>query len=266
MVHLQSNVFNFIGVACYYADEYLTQNMPRRLSVSLPRVKAIIASNETEIYDVSKKKFVGPSNRIWQQLAAKLDHTISAKHLYTMIIENRHNVLENTKLISSSSDGGALEKSSTSDTEESDEIEGKKEKKITFNIVLSASEWTNLKCTMYYNRSDRPGCKRSYETLKPHEWTSLIHSKFYDVTRLPCKLRYHQSNIHDDGKVYLRLTGDCFSCKSVSIGDMFAMPKIDADVIINCSYEGEFHSCSTIQKRNVIGTCKDDYLYPKVSK
>lgn len=147
----------------------------------------------------------GPSAQCWSDISKDLNYLISSKYAYIIVKENRNEICNKifSNIIPTCTDEFDINKfddchsSSTSSETFSDDT-------LHFNITLSADEWGSLydDRPQIYKRSDKKSEYRSYYTLQPHKWTSVIHEHFYEQTKLPCSIVYKYAKIFQEGQVF----------------------------------------------------------------
>lgn len=208
------------------------------------------------MYDGERQKFKGPSDKLWKDICNKLDDKLSPKHLYTIVIENRKNILNEIQFLKVSNEESS-ESDEALESNESENIDN--ENLINFDIKLSSDEWVKMKCTVTYHRQNRSSV-RTYQTLKPHEWSDFIHRKFWEKTHLPCKISYKRCQISEYGANYLRLFGKCSACGASLTGKIVQKPVEQESVTISCSYTGEFKTCTNSDKRKLLKEQKECYV------
>lgn len=78
--------------------------------------------------------------------------------------------------------------------------------------------------------------------LRQRKWTNLIHSHFWDLTKLPCAISFANATVSEKGEHYVKMTGVCKDsvCASVFIGTIESAPRRDSRVVGNCSLTGKF--------------------------
>lgn len=132
----------------------------------------------------------------------------------------------------------------------SSEMSENRDDQLNFNITLSPHEWENLYegQPQIYKRSDGKINYRSYQTLKPYIWTSVIHDHFYEQTKLSCSMQYKYAKIYPDGEIFLNILGKCSTCKSVFKGTLNNCPNTGKRVVINCNIIGTFKYCKSHKK------------------
>lgn len=184
---------------------------------------------------------------------------ISSKYAYIIVKENRNEICNklfpsdipaHTDEFDNINNFDDLNSSTSSETCGDDTL--------NFNITLSADEWGSLydNKPQIYKRTDKKSEYRSYFTLQPYKWTSVIHEHFYEQTKLPCSISYKYAKIFQEGQVFLKIAGHCSACNSTLSGYLTSCPTVGSRAIIKCNIKGNFKSCKTHKKRRVIGDQK----------
>ncbi|KAF0717390.1 jerky protein-like, partial [Aphis craccivora] len=149
-------------------------------------------------------------------------------------------------------------RSSSEISEDNDDTD----KTLNFNITLTHTEWDSLYdgTPQIYRRSDGKIDCRSYCSLKPYNWTSVIHEHFFEQTKLPCSMVYKHAKIYPNGQIFLNILGHCSTCKSIFMGILNSYPDENVRVIIRCTMTGQFKNYRSYSKRRIIEEKKEDYI------
>lgn len=216
------------------------------------------------IVDVVSGEIRKPSEDIWKRISQLMDFKISPKNVYTIVKCNRFEVREKIGLISSIPQAESPNKPTNSNIDSgSDVSEQSEDNLLSFNITLTAEEWTNIyqPTDQYYKRSDNKNRYRAYLILKPNIWTRIMHTHLVEQTRLSCPIIYKRANIYNEGNLYMDIIGHCPTCQSNLKGILNNKPEsADARVIIHFSYFGEFKFCMSEIKRKLTGEQKENAI------
>lgn len=123
-------------------------------------------------------------------------------------------------------------------------------------MALSKDQWESIYDSVnsqVYKRSDGKSMTREYQTLKPYEWSPIIHSYFYALTKLPCCISYKNAKVCPNGEIFLKINGKCTVCLSNFQGVVIDQPLSIDIVTIDCTYQGGFRHCESSNKRKIIG-------------
>lgn len=201
----------------------------------------------------------GPSAQCWTDISKDLNYLISSKYVYIIVKENRNDICNKLFLNGIPTCTDDLDNINRfDDFHSSTSSETFSEDTLNFNITLSADEWGSLydNRPQIYKRSDKKSEYRTYHTLQPHKWTSVIHEHFYEQTKLPCSIVYKYAKIFQEGQVFLKIAGHCSTCNSTLSGNLASCPSVGSRVIIRFNIKGNFKSCRTHKKRRVLGDTK----------
>lgn len=233
--------------------------MPKKPSISQEKLIAAIKCKREEIFDFNTSKIWGPSHICWKSIAQDLNNVISSKYIYTVVLENRFEILKHLDFPKNSFQaqiGVYSTLSSSSDNDDEPNIQT-----LEFSITLSAEEWKLVYDSerKFYKRTDRGEGVRAYDVLIPYQWTTIIHEHFFDLTKKPCPISYKYAKVFPMGHIYLKIFGQCTKCQSVLKGVVHNLPESNSRVLIKCSYSGSFDSCVSGFKRRIIGKKRDYY-------
>lgn len=228
--------------------------MPRTFPVDLNYFEEYLKKEKNRFYNSSSKTFKPPKDEIWQLLSKQFDNKISSKHIYTIVKSNRKGIWDRIE----------IEIEQKQNCDEDSDVENAKNR--SFFISFTFEEWEKLFHEIEYHGKDRFKGSRMYSTLKPFQWTNIIYTKFYNVTKIACPITFRRCNIRENGAVYLKIEGNCKVCQSCFIGLLYEKPIYKTDVLISCVYEGDFLHCNTEKKRRVMGDKKKEYLQKLVNE
>lgn len=205
----------------------------------------------------------GPSDACWLGVSKELGYSISAKYAYTIVKVNRYGVAdtlfpdkiresepcEDIMISETNDDQKNTSRSSSEISEDNDDTD----KTLNFNITLTRTEWDSLYdgTPQIYRRSDGKIDCRSYFSLKPYNWTSVIHEHFFEQTKLPCSMVYKHAKIYPNGQIFLNILGYCSTCKSIFTGILNNCLDENVRVIIRCTMTGQFKNCRSYRKRRI---------------
>lgn len=157
---------------------------------------------------------VGPTHKVWEDIKVFLNGEISTKNLYTLVKCNRQNILSMLEyLVEITSE---FENYSDSDSSLKDSINVESFK---FKITLSAEEWKKLICDdVTYKRNSNNVqslyLTRVYSILNPGIWSNVVHSHFWEQTKIGCSISYKRAKVYPCGNYYCEFFGKCTSCES----------------------------------------------------
>ncbi len=229
--------------------------MAPKSNINFEEIVESVKKYESEIYNSTKGKFQGPSHSCWMKISEDINHIAKPKYIYTILIENRHNILSHLSIklnefqredtiVNSCSPSNTSTSSISSFTNFSD-----------FQINLCAEEWAKMydpeKCINTCLRKDRLGNTRNYYILQPFVWASIIDSHIYQELKIPCCITYKRAKVFpasDD--CFLKIIGTCKECKSTFCGTLEKEPMIGTTVTLECVYSGDYKNC-----KNVIRQC-----------
>jgi len=238
--------------------------MPKKSKLDIDRFIQIASQYNLRYTDSTTLK--GPADSCWLGISRDLDFSITSKYAYTIVKGNRYGMAEklfvNTSKINDNISPEAYENDEQQTNTSGSEMSENSDEKFNFNITLSLNEWNNLYDgqPQIYKRSDGKIDYRSFHTLKPYNWTSVIHDHFFEQTKLSCAMQYKYAKIYPDGQQFLSILGICSICKSVFKGILDNCPDTDKRVIIKCSITGMFKNCRSNKKRRIIGEKKMNIL------
>lgn len=235
--------------------------MPRVFAVDFKKLEEELKKEKDRLFDSETRKIKGPSDKIWIKISERFGGNISAKPIYTIIKQNRKNILENIDFQSEASVAEISETPASSSNEYLPD-------ELNFNIHLTVDEWKNLEYITYYKRGDRPGKLRIYSTLKPYKWTEFMQTKFHENTTLPCALVFKKCDVRKDpvNDVYVWYKAICSECDSSLVGMVNEKPADVENVVISCTYKGKFSSCSSRKKRRIKGEKQRMYLQKMINE
>lgn len=84
--------------------------------------------------------------------------------------------------------------------------------------------------------------------MKPYEWSPVIHAYVYLLTKVPCEISYKNAKVYLDGNIFLKIRGKCISCLSNFFGQDNEQPVFESNVIIECTYSGNYMNCKCQKK------------------
>jgi len=189
----------------------------------------------------------GPSDACWLGISEELECSITAKYAYTIVKVNRYGVSD-TLFLNNSRESDTFEdniipecNNDQKDTSQSSsEMSESNDDKVKVNITLTQNEWENLYdgTSQIYKRSGGKFDYRSYLSLKPYNWTSVIHDHFFEQTKLPCSIVYKYAKVYPNGNIFLNILGYCSTCKSILKGILDNCTNEKSRVIIRCTITG----------------------------
>lgn len=230
--------------------------MPRKSSIPFDDIVEAIFGYKETIFD-GHEMIVGPTHPVWADIRRKLNGEISEKSLYTIIKCNRNDVLsklhidlhddasKTTEIV------GAVVDNSTSDFE-IENISKNNIDKIDFKITLSKEEWAEIQCEKKYQLKNSKYLNRNYKILKPGVWTEIVHSHFWEQTKIACPITYKRAKIYESGLHYCVFYGNCKTCNSELKGTLCVKPPINSRAIFNCTLKGNYQKCSEKRKRRTL--------------
>lgn len=234
--------------------------MPRKMSIPFDGIVEAINKHKNIIFN-KHEMVVGPTHSIWSDIKKQLNGEISEKSLYTIVKCNRNNVLGriHIKLLGSvSKDTGVeeavmdFERYNLIDFEtdnNSDNSTHNETDKINFKITLGKEEWAAMHCEKMYSLKNSRYLKRRYTILKPGTWTEIVHSHFWEQTKIACAIVYKRAKIYTSSFHYCVFYGNCKTCNSELKGTLDVKPPINNRAIFHCVYKGNYQKCLKKQKR-----------------
>lgn len=120
---------------------------------------------------------------------------------------------------------------------------------INFKITLSKEEWAEIYDEKKYQANNSSYLNRNYKTLNPGKWTDIVHSHFWEQTKISCTIVYKRAKIYDSGLHFCVFYGKCKLCHSELKGILNVKPPIDNRAIFYCTYKGNYQQCQENQKR-----------------
>lgn len=237
--------------------------MPRETTVDVKALVAVLKEHVSEIRNENSKKINPTSNPVWKKIQGKLNFNISLNYLYSIVLLNRFNVME-TLGFDEEPASSSFEVQYEDNDNDSISIENENNEEtetiMKFKMTLSVEEWNGMITDpMSYNRKDRPNTMRSYPVLMPYEWTGPINEHFFELTKKPCCLSFKRNKILPDGNNFLQFEARCTTCNSLLIGIVTNPPAPDSRVVIDCSYNGNYQSCSGGKKRRMLNSKRSEY-------
>lgn len=235
--------------------------MPRKMKVPFIEIVEAIKKYEETIFQ--GHNIVGPTHPIWSEVQNNLNGEISSKSLYTIVKCDRNDILSKLNInnprgpSSEEVDGDNITENECSDSENIDNIE--------FKITLSKEEWNSLKCEKKYHEQNSQYLTRFYKVLSPGSWTDIVHSHFWDQTKIACPDTYKRAKIYESGINYCEFHGKCKSCHSYLKGILQEKPSNNNRAIFHCTYSGNFRQCVDKTKRKTTFE-KNTILCRKISK
>lgn len=227
--------------------------MPRESKINFLRIRTLLENPNNNCID-SRGKLRPPKDLCWRTLSAEYGD-IDPKYLYTIVLENRHNVLgvADAPAVASPSNSSC----STDDSELSSPTSETVER--NFSISIETEYWRKLLVEETY--SDKKLGTRTYKTLKPRFWTDVFNSQFFEKTRLLCNLVFKRARIQPSGEFYFKFVATCCTCHSQLEGVLNEEPKLDTNekISVDCCYKGDFQNCHSTRKRRVIGERRQEY-------
>lgn len=64
----------------------------------------------------------------------------------------------------------------------------------------------------YKEKSNSQYNLKNYTILNPDVWTTIIHSHFWEQTKIPCCVSYKRAKVYINGVYYCEFYGQCTSC------------------------------------------------------
>jgi len=110
---------------------------------------------------------------------------INIKPLYDGLKDKEISVVNND------SSDFEIKESSKNDTE-----------KINFKITLNKEEWAAIQNEKKYQSNNSKDLKRNYIIFKPGAWTEIVHSHFWEQTKIACTVIYKRVKIYESGFHY----------------------------------------------------------------
>lgn len=177
-----------------------------------------------EIYDDFQRKFKSPKSDCWIQISEIMNKELSPKYIYTIVIQNRYDILDKLNLISKNDDPGTHTNQDDCNSDTCDILlnvskapsNSDDEDCMKFDLSIPYLEWKDLiKRTEYARVSEnRTNTTRSYNILEPYKWADVFYHHFFATTRLPCCLSFKNNKIHTcpSGSNFLEFTANCSSC------------------------------------------------------
>lgn len=162
--------------------------MPTTSTINFDQFLNVLIYSKVDIFDKESKNLRSPNHLCWIELKKQMNFNISSKYLYLILKQNRHDIFtkfQNTIKVNLAEDRKTVE--SSEEFSESDDSSSESVKKLKFKITLSRQEWMNIydsEQIQIYKRSDGKNNHRSYQTLKPLEWSQLINNHFYALNSL----------------------------------------------------------------------------------
>lgn len=233
--------------------------MPKKQSVSKEILIEVILSKKEEIFNNSKHKIWGPTHDCWKNIAQNLNNTVSSKYIYTVVLQNRYNILETLNFPRNACENKHITKVFLNSSSDSDN--SLQHNTLEFNITLSVEEWKLVYNSerRSYKRSDRNDGIRNYDVLTPYQ-RNIFHEHFFEQTNQSCPIVYKNAKIYQTGNIYLKIFGQCSTCQSSLKGVVHNPPEPNSRVIIKCSYTESFENCTRGYKRRIIGKKRDEFL------
>ena len=218
------------------------------------------------LYDAEEEKYHGPTHDCWTVIRELLEPsggTITEKHLYTIVIQNRYKIAENfdrnlkeTHSLDISLDESCSVENDVNECNDDSLPSNDMFDTINFDISLCYLDWKEFVCTTKY--ADKEQLLKNYTILKPFEWTNTIYNHFYAITRLPCCLTFKRNKVTPSGGRFLKFEAKCSTCNSTLNGMTYAEPPVESPLVINCIYTGNFKNCPNSKKRRLMGTQRDE--------
>lgn len=215
--------------------------MPRRLKLPFDDIVKAIHMRKNTIFN-GYEMVVGPTHPIWAEIRQELNGEISEKSLYTKVKCNRNDVLNKINIkcddVQKYIETEEVEldvEDNNSDFKVEDRLESDIDK-IYFKITYSKGEWKAIQCEKKYQSKHSRNLKRNYKILNPGTWTEIVHSHFWEQTKIVCPIVYKRSKIYESGFYYCVFYGKCKACNSELKGTLDAIPPINNRAIFHCSY------------------------------
>lgn len=214
----------------------------------------ILLTDECRTLDNDGKPYP-PTAPVYSTISEKMrerDSTISAKHVYVIVRQNRNGFND---LLQRHFNINPIERHEFSDTRDStnDSINTSGSQTLhskEFNIVISAEKWQLMKpIKKIYNN-------HAYSVLQSGR-TDIIAEKLWQQQKLDCIISFkkHKVYISNEARCYVYCRGNCVECAATIECILFKMPVDDTDVIFKCKIK---NMCSAnlhtnIQKRHLKG-------------
>jgi len=194
--------------------------MPRKMSIPFDNIEEAINVCKNTIFE-GHKMIVGPTHPIWADTRQRLNREISEKSLYTIVKCNRNDVLNKIHIKPGDNVNNMMmndSKMTLMDNDSSDfEIETSSDNDIdtiNFKITLSKEEWAKIYCEKKSQLNNSRYLNRNYKMLYPGVWTEIIHSHFWEQTKIAYTIIYKRAKIYESGLQYCVFYGKCRSCNS----------------------------------------------------
>jgi len=231
--------------------------MPRKAKVPFVEIVEAIKKYEDSIFQ-GFVHIVGPTHPIWSEVQKSSIGELSTKSLYTIVKCNRNDIL--SKLNINKPSESILKELEDDDNTDNEYSDSENIENMDFKITLSKEEWSSFKCEKKYHEQSSQYLTRFYKLLSPG-WTDIVHSHFWEQTKIACSVIYKRAKIYESGINYCEFYGKCKSCHSELKGILLKKPSIDSRAIFHCTYSGNFRQCvhntkrkTTFEKKNITWT------------
>lgn len=169
--------------------------MPRKLPIDISTLVELLINMKNEIIDPDKGKINPPLSKCWEMISEKMNYKISSENEYTIVKMNRYNIVEKLGISLPSVKPFENKFMTMIHTQIQMYLIIPMKISLTSNITLSKEEWIIVreKKETVFKRSDNKNIIRAYYILKPNIWTPIIHSHFFEQTRLACNIVYKRT-------------------------------------------------------------------------
>ena len=146
------------------------------------------------------------TNTVWDEISLHLDTKIKASSLYSIVTNNRYNILDKIKqnlsisadasdMFDKSGEGSDCQKSSV------DSSSVYNSNAINFDILISKQKFHEITHTVEYMRSTREAkeTKRKYLKFIPGVWQRYFNKQIWENTRMKCGWNYQSPFLSLDG-------------------------------------------------------------------
>lgn len=201
---------------CFFLETRI--KMPRKQYDVSVLLNYLVQNKKEIIINVTSGDIRKPSEDIWKRISQLMDFKISPKNVYTVVKCNQFEAREKIGIISSIPRAESPNEPDNINVDSHSDVSEQSENNIllSFNITLTAEEWTNIfqPTDQYYKRSDSKNRYRTYSILKPNIWTPIMHTHLVEQTRLSCPIIYKRAKIYKNGNIYMDIIGHCPTCQS----------------------------------------------------
>ncbi|KAL5237753.1 hypothetical protein ACI65C_005163 [Semiaphis heraclei] len=174
--------------------KYHNFNMPPTSKIDFDQILKVLAERKSNIFDEGTKLLKSPTDKCWKDVINELNFNISAKYLYLIVKENRHNIL--TKLKPTLDVNIQSYKQEFGQSEISEESSGHNDdlnsvSKLDFKMALSKDQWESI-----YDSVNSRVYKS--DNMNTHDWSvHNIETNDDNVNEFNIQIEKNDDNVNE---------------------------------------------------------------------